>query len=263
MSKFRSLGPGLALALLLGGCAGGTRVVQPESAAEHLERGNEALASGDHERAAAEYGEAIRIDPEYAFAYYDRGNLRLSANDLDGAIADYNAAIRLVPDLAYAYVNRGNAWMRKDEYARAIGDYDRAIRLKPQFAPAYRNRGSARLARREYRRAVADLEQAIRLDSRNAGALDSLAWILATCPEDALRDGKRAVRLAWDTASLTEWRNPVFLGTLAAAYAESERFDEAERWQRRALDLIPAGAPAEAAARQRLALYRAGKPLRE
>ncbi len=184
-------------------------------------------------------------------------------DDLDGAIADYDAAIRLVPDLAYAYVNRGNAWMRKEDPARAIADYDRAIRLKPGFAPAYRNRGSARLARREFRRAVADLEHAIRLDARNAGALDSLAWILATCPDAALRDGKRAVDLAWDASGLTEWRNPVFLGTLAAAYAERGNFDEAARWQRKAIELIPSGVKAAAEARERLALYRAGRPLRQ
>ena len=262
MHRQRWLGLAVALAFALCGCAGG-RVAAPESAAEHLTRGNEALARGDSERAAAEYGEAIRIDPEYAFAYYDRGNVRLAGNDLDGAIADFSAAIRLVPDLAYAYVNRGNAWMRKASYRRAIEDYDQAIRLKPRFPPAWRNRGSAWLAQREYARAVADLEQALRLDSRNAGALDSLAWILATCPEDALRDGKRAVDLAWDAAGLTEWRNPVFLGTLAAAYAENGQFDEAERWQREALGLLPSESAAAAEARQRLALYRAGRPLRE
>lgn len=53
------------------------------------------------------------------------------------------------------------------------------------------------------------------------------AWNLATNPDPALRDGRRAVRLAEEACARTGNKNPAMLSTLAAAYAEAGRFDQA------------------------------------
>jgi len=57
--------------------------------------------------------------------------------------------------------------------------------------------------------------------------LNNLAWLLATCSDGGIRDGKRAVQLAEHACKSTQSKVTVFLGTLAAAYAEAGRFDEA------------------------------------
>ena len=56
------------------------------------------------------------------------------------------------------------------------------------------------------------------------GALNNLAWILATNPKDDLRNGPEAVRLAERACALSRNQSTFCVGTLAAAYAEAGRF---------------------------------------
>ena len=70
------------------------------------------------------------------------------------------------------------------------------------------------------REAVAQYREALRLNPNLAGALNNLAWVLAASPDDELRNGAEAVRLAERACELTHYGEPLFLGTLAAAYAE-------------------------------------------
>lgn len=56
---------------------------------------------------------------------------------------------------------------------------------------------------------------------------NNLAWSLATDPDPAKRDGARAVALAEDACRRMVQRQTVMVGTLAAAYAEAGRFEEA------------------------------------
>lgn len=63
-----------------------------------------------------------------------------------------------------------------------------------------------------------------------------LAWLLATCPNDKIRDGKRAVDIAEQVVA----RSPsaANVDTLAAAYAEVGRFDRAIATQQEALRML-------------------------
>ena len=115
------------------------------------------------------------------------------------------------------------------------------------------------------REAVAQYREALRLNPNLTGALNNLAWILASNPNDDLRDGAEAVRLAERACELTHYGQPLFIGTLAAAYAESGRFPEAVTTAEKAEQFAnTAGLTAVAAKnRQLLELYRAGKPYHE
>ena len=59
--------------------------------------------------------------------------------------------------------------------------------------------------------------------------------MLATAPDAQVRDGKRAVEFATRACALAGWDQPVFLETLAAAYAESGEFQSAVEWQTKAM----------------------------
>jgi Flp pilus assembly protein TadD len=112
------------------------------------------------------------------------------------------------------------------------------------------------------REAVAQYREALRLNPNLAGALNNLAWVLAASPGDELRNGAEAVRLAERACELTHYGEPLFIATLAAAYAESGRFPEAVTTAERAEQLATtAGLKILAEKdRQLLELYRAGKP---
>ena len=95
-------------------------------------------------------------------------------------------------------------------------------------------------------------------------ASNTLAWLLATCPEDRFRDGKKAVAAATRACELTRWKNAEVLDTLAAADAEAGDFDAAVKWQLKALGLMGKDdEPGRKAMDARLVLYRAKKPYRE
>jgi len=159
---------------------------------------------------------------------YDRGCAALERKDYDTAIAEFTEAIRLDPESDDAYHNRAHAYADKGEYARAIADYREAIRLAPDDPSSY----------------------------------TSLAWLLATCPKSELRDGKQAVELATRACELAQWRDANDLENLAAAHAECGQFDEAVKWQTKAVAL-GTGLDNADEARKRIDLYKAGKPFRE
>jgi peptidoglycan/LPS O-acetylase OafA/YrhL len=69
------------------------------------------------------------------------------------------------------------------------------------------------------------------------GANNNLAWSLATNPDPTKRDGALAVKLAEDACQRTEFKQTIIVGTLAAAYAESGRFDEAIATAQQACEL--------------------------
>ena len=113
--------------------------------------------------------------------------------------------------------------------------------------------------------AVARYRLALQSDPGLVRALNNLAWILATSPEAALRDGPEAVRLAEGACRLTQYKQTILVGTLAAAYAEAGRFLEAVTTAEMACTLATQAGDQALLARnqQLLELYRARQPYHE
>jgi Flp pilus assembly protein TadD len=108
---------------------------------------------------------------------------------------------------------------------------------------------------------LADYGQAIRLDPKNAEAHNARAWLLATRPDDKLRDGKLALNSARRLCELSDWKDASYIDTLAAAYAEVGDFEKASQHQRQAIEL--ATPELRAPLQDRLELYQDKKPYRE
>jgi len=169
--------------------------------------------------------------------FVNRANAWLKKGELDRAIADYDDAIRLEPKNAEDYRFRGIAWAKMDNQDKAIVDLDEAIRLDPRDSSAYRWRGRAYVYKGDNERALADYNEAARLIPNDAWTQDARAWLLATIPDEKLRDGKKAVEAARKACELSEEKVASYLDTLAAAYAETGDFDQAVEWERKAMDL--------------------------
>ena len=140
---------------------------------------------------------------------------------------------------------------------------DQAIQIDPKYAMAYYNRGNAYRKLGQYQQAMKDYDQAVRLDPKYAGAYNNIAWILATCPDSIYRDGKRAIELAGKALELK--KSASYFDTLAAAYAEDNRFKDAIRTQKKAMELLKKEEKMEKPEefKERLESYKSGKPWRE
>jgi tetratricopeptide (TPR) repeat protein len=191
---------------------------------------------GQSDRALQDLTWAVQLNPADPLTYVDRGLTYKGLRDYDKALADLGEAVRLDPQWASAYFHRANLFKARRDYDQALADYSAALRLDPKDTDAYFNRAATYRARKQYAQAAADWSEVVRLDPQDAEAHDRLAWLLATCPDAAVRDGSRAVDHAGSACDLTEGKNPSYLATLAAAFAENGRFDLAVKWQRRALE---------------------------
>jgi tetratricopeptide (TPR) repeat protein len=233
----------------------------PRTSSAYFNRGLSRHEKGELDSAIGDYNEAIRLDRKNAHAYSNRGVAWHQKKDVDKAIADFDEAIRLDPKQSEIYNNRGNALLGKKEYDKAIADLNEAIGINPQYAAAYCNRGKAWREKGEFDRAVADYEESIRLDPKNAIARNASAWLYATSADARIRNGQKAVEHATHACELTDWKNEIYLDTLAAAYAEAGDFDGAAKWEAKALDTVPEKKRADY--QSRLDLYKAHKPYRD
>jgi predicted Zn-dependent protease len=101
--------------------------------------------------------------------------------------------------------------------------------------------------------AIGDYERALAINPKSGGSHNNLAWLLATTPDPALRDGPRALRHAH--AALKLGRTAAWLDTLAAAHAECGDFKAAVRAEVEAYRCSGGG---NEAFRQRLQAYQEG-----
>jgi hypothetical protein len=123
---------------------------------------------------------------------------------------------------------------------------------------------------RSYRRGgpveetVENYQAAVRFDPMLAAAWNDLARIQASTPSQELRNARNAIENATNACELAQWKNPLYLDTLAAGYAESGDFKAAIKRQEDALALLSKEERAgqEAAMQQRLDLYKMRKPYR-
>lgn len=238
-----------------------TSAVNADQTSEaYRHRGLARAALGRHNEAAADFTLAIQLDANNLAAYNDRGNALREVRDYDRAIADFGEVIARGGRSPAVYTNRGVAWLAQGEYQRAIEDFSQALVNDPRFAPAYEARASARAASGNFRDAAQDYREAISLDPGFAQAHNNLAWLLATAPADAVRDGAAAVQHATRACELTGYQDAGFLDTLAAALAEAGSMEEAVDRAEAAARLAPDHK--QPAIQQRLQLYRNGQPYR-
>ncbi len=137
--------------------------------------------------------------------------------------------------------------------------------MDPQVAKAWYSLGFLLEERGDYAEVVKCWRAGLALSPSDTHIVNNLAWLLATCPDDQVRDGAEAVRLGESAHRATEGGNPAVLSTLAAAYAEQGRFDDAVASARRAIDLADqAGAQALAERiKGRLRRYEQQQPIRD
>lgn len=111
---------------------------------------------------------------------------------------------------------------------------NKLLSLRADSIPGLIARASLFEAKGDYAAAIRDYEEAMQLDPKNYLACNKLAWLLATCPDDSIRNGKRSLELAEHAASFRFIRWRMSLSTIAAAYAELGDFEKAIEFETKA-----------------------------
>jgi tetratricopeptide (TPR) repeat protein len=203
--------------------------LKPNLADSWYNRGNTCQDLRRWDRAVADYTRAVELQPDFAEAWTNRGNTYLQLRQFDKALADYTKAIELKPDLTEAWIGRGLAHRNLGQCDKALADYTRAIELKPGVAIAWNNRGTAYHSLRQWDKALADYTAATKLQPGYSTAWNNLARLLASCPQENLRDPPRAVEAAkkaialdskqgryWNTLGMAHYRAGDWRAAVAA-----------------------------------------------
>jgi tetratricopeptide (TPR) repeat protein len=234
---------------------------QPRSAVGFALRGILYGDKDDFAQGVADCNRAIALDGKSGLGYALRGDVYRLQGRYDKASQDIDTALRLNPKMARAWQARGRLDNALKDYPRAIRAYTQSARFNPGQANPIDSRGEAERLSGNYAAARADFRQGIVLEPSSETPHNSLAWLLAVCPDAKLRDGKTAVGEATIACTLTQWKQATYIDTLAAALAETGDFEGAVRREAQAAKIAPNEKRHDYQAR--LASYRQGKPWRE
>jgi tetratricopeptide (TPR) repeat protein len=210
--------------------------VAPGDATAQRHLGIALMELGDAAGAAAHCGESVRLDPNDCVAFMNLGRAWSALGKSDEAVRCYSQALWLNPNYAQAHYVLGLEWLNEGKFAAAAASFGEVLRLDPARSDARSELERAARAR-DAGEAIAQWRKALELNPDSAESLNNLAWVLATCPEGELRNGTEAVELAERACERTSYGQTIFVGTLAAAYAEAGQFEKAVTASERACKL--------------------------
>ncbi len=166
------------------------------------------------------------------------GTAYLLTGQLDAAVVQFEKALKYNSDNATACNGLGSALARKGQIEKAIPLFRKAVQIQPNNAEAHYNLGVQLFQMGRLSEAVPHLQKVLELnpgDVQTLNRLASAAWVLATSPDSATRDGRKAVALAQQLNELSGGEDPTVLGALAAAYAETGDYAQAVATAQQAL----------------------------
>jgi protein O-mannosyl-transferase len=179
----------------------------------------------------------LAVTSNNANAHNNLGSALLEKGRIVEAISHYQTAVKLDPAFSQAHRNFGRALFQQGDVDRAIMHWRKTLSIDPDDAEAHIGLGDGLMWKGSTGEAIAHYERSLQIESQPPAMLNDLAWLLSTCSDKRFRNGPRAVELAHQADELADGKNPTFIRTLAAAYAESGRFDEAIAAAQRALKL--------------------------
>jgi len=193
--------------------------------------------------------------------YAELGDLLMTTGRYVEAIPDFQNALALAPDQPEIQTELGQCFIRNQQPDQASIAFQNAIRLQPGNAAAHLGLAMTLESTGNNAEAIAHYRKVVELQTNSIIALNNLAWLLATAADARLRNGKDAVPLAEHACQLTQNQQAFLIGTLAAAYAEAGRFDDATATAQKAHDAALASGQKEIADRneQLMKLYKSGR----
>ena len=211
--------------------------LDPAFATGHNNLGTALMMRGQPQEAAEHFRRAIALKPDHAQAHNSLGGILQSMGLAPEAERHYRLAIESQPHHAGAHYNLANLLQREGKLDEAIAHYHLSLEIAPDVPETHSNLARTLMFQRKRASAVAAYREALRHNPNLVPSLGDLAWLLATSPEQELRNPPDSVRLAERAAQLTNYVDSVVLDRLAAAYASDGRFEQAAAAARQAMTL--------------------------
>ena len=175
------------------------------------------------------------MQPDYALVNGNLAKILVDEGKLDEAIPLYERALRASPKLAELHYNLGVTYRDVGRLEEAIRQLRAANELNPRLAEAYLELGKTLAKAHRYGEAIETFRRGLEVEPRHMIMGNEMAWLMATVPEARLRNAPQAIQIGERLAELTSRQEPKPLDTLAAAYADAGRFDDAVATAREAL----------------------------
>jgi tetratricopeptide (TPR) repeat protein len=199
------------------------------------------LSRTNPDGALAEYQKSVDAYPDYADAQREFGLLLGKRGRFSDAAVHFKKAAQLDPQNSWTYHDLGLVSLKTGRASDAVPPFLKAIEVEPQRA-SYKDDLDALLFSSDTEAGVVSnflatarsdpasfglFLQAMQFDTNHFVLINNLALSFATNPDPNLRNGKYAVRLATRACEMTGFQTNYCVGTLAAAYAEDSRYDDA------------------------------------
>ncbi len=223
---------------------------------------------GKYEEALDDAEQALRRDSELIMAIQLKAEVYFKMKNYDEAIRMYEqvrAKSKEEPEQIAATGQIAFVLSQKGEYQRMVEVLKTNLEKYPKNEVLLRTFADAETAFGHWQESAKYYEELISVvGDKDPVALNNYAWLLCTCPDDSIRDAKRAMEYALKSAENTNYAEAFILSTLAAAYAENGDFENARKWSQKSIEL--SGDEKDDNAdhyREEMASYQENKPWRK
>lgn len=173
--------------------------LRPTALQPYISKLGTLYAAGKYDELYDVSNQVITNFKNHPWGYYWRGRALIAKGKPEQAIEDLKKFLEKednperISDVCY-YI--ASAYFERGEFNAALTHLNRAIIKNPLNPENWILRGLVYKSKLEYGLALSDLKRGLQI-SRNTSALacNSVAWILATCPDPAFRNGSEAVKI--------------------------------------------------------------------
>jgi len=179
-----------------------------------------------------DFERALEISPNYTDAYLKRASIHLENNNINAAFSNIAFALKLEQDYYITYIYAGLAFLKTDAFGKALKCFNVAIKKNPTYPFSYLYRGIVYESLNMTNMAINDYEHFLTYRS-DLEVMNTLAWLYLTD-----RNFKNVNRgFAFAEIIVNSSRKPMYLDTLACAYAEKGNFNKATELEKEAYNI--------------------------
>ena len=202
----------------------------------HNNLGSALAGKGDFARAEFHFREALNLNTNHTSARMNLARALLSQRKVAAAVDVLQAAPEKDRALPALQAMTGDLLLQLGRVREALPYFELLLKADP-VAELHAKIAQLNIQLNEPKAALGHYRAALKLKPDWAEVLNNLAWTLATNPDATVRNGAEAIGYGERACELTQRGQPVFLITLAAAYAEAGQFEQALATSQQAMQL--------------------------